>query len=202
MNGALDSARALALKQRGHLFVRGVPRRLPPRLALTGEADALPAEWGSLNRRLYHMFHGTVLPTILRNFDRLAMAHGIEVRMPFMDYRLVGFTMALPDESKVANGYTKMVARRAMANAMPESIRMNARKIGFNSPMPAWLNGPLAPWVEALTSERVPAFEELCDVAEFNERVLSLTRRRAWDWVSSGRIWPYLHMKWTLAKQL
>src|SRR5579862_120696 len=94
MNGALDSARALALKQRGHLFLRGVQRRLPPRLALTGEADALPAEWGSLNRRLYHMFHGTVLPTILRNFDRLAMAHGIEVRMPFMDYRLVGFTMA------------------------------------------------------------------------------------------------------------
>ena len=70
-----------------------------------------------MNRRLYRMFHGTVLPTILRNFDRLSMAHGIEVRMPFMDWRLVTYTMALPDASKSSNGYTKMVARQAMARS-------------------------------------------------------------------------------------
>ena len=67
-----------------------------------------------MNRRLYRMFHGTVLPTILRNFDRLSMAHGVEVRMPFMDWRLVTYTMALPETSKSSDGYTKMVARQAM----------------------------------------------------------------------------------------
>ena len=42
----------------------------------------------------------TVLPTILRNFDRVSMAHGIEVRMPFMDWRLVTYTMALPEDEQ------------------------------------------------------------------------------------------------------
>ncbi|MDU0814777.1 asparagine synthase-related protein, partial [Bacillus siamensis] len=80
--------------------------------------------------------HSTTLPTILRNFDRLSMAHGIEVRMPFMDWRLVTYTMALPETSKSADGMTKVVARQAMANLMPESIRTARRKVGFNSPMP------------------------------------------------------------------
>jgi asparagine synthase (glutamine-hydrolysing) len=147
------------------------------------------------------MFHADVLPTILRNFDRLSMAHGVEVRMPFMDPRLVTYTLALPDASKAGDGYTKLVARRAMAGAMPESIRMNARKVGFNSPMPQWLNGPLAGWVQGLLEERVPAFDELIDTGSLKTAVTALAVRRGWDWVSAGRIWPYLHLKWLLARQ-
>jgi asparagine synthase (glutamine-hydrolysing) len=199
---AVDLARAAALMQRGHYFLRGGIARLPPLLAVVGAHDPLPSQWGALNRRLYQMFHGSVLPTILRNFDRLSMAHGIEVRMPFMDYRLVTYTMSLPDESKLAGGYTKMVARRAMLGAMPESIRMNARKVGFNSPMPDWLNGPLAGWVNALLRQPVPAFDELFDGQKLNECVSSLVQRRAWDWTSAGRVWPYLQLKWMLAKRL
>jgi asparagine synthase (glutamine-hydrolysing) len=167
---------------------------------VVGDGDALPGNWGGLNRRLYRMFHGTVLPTILRNFDRLSMAHGVEVRMPFMDWRLVAYAMALPDASKSADGYSKMVARRAMAGHMPESIRMGSRKVGFNSPMPEWLNGPLAAWVEALSNQSVPAFSELVDAADMQRTVQALSRRRAWDWESVGRIWPYLHLKWVLAR--
>jgi asparagine synthase (glutamine-hydrolysing) len=201
MSRAIDLARAALLVQRGQFFVRGGLARLPPPLPVVGSRDPLPREWGALNRRLYQMFHCNVLPTILRNFDRLSMAHGIEVRMPFMDYRLVTYTMSLPDESKVGEGRTKMVARRAMAGAMPEAIRMNARKVGFNSPMPNWLNGPLAGWVEALLGERVPAFDELFDVARLRATAASLARRKAWDWVSASRIWPYVHLKWLLARQ-
>ena len=57
-----------------------------------------------------------------------------------MDWRLVTYTMALPESSKSSDGYTKAVARRAMANLMPESIRTARRKVGFNSPMPEWLS--------------------------------------------------------------
>ena len=46
---------------------------------------------------------------------------------------------------------------------MPESIRMGRRKVGFNSPMPEWLNGPLASWTSALLDRNVPAFSELVD---------------------------------------
>ncbi|MET4119737.1 asparagine synthase (glutamine-hydrolyzing) [Bradyrhizobium sp. JR1.5] len=196
----VDLARALTVRARGHYFLRGGLLNVPDELPLVAEGDELPREWGALNRRLYRMFHSTVLPTILRNYDRLSMAHGIEVRMPFMDWRLVTYTMALPESSKLSDGHTKAVARRAMANLMPESIRTERRKVGFNSPMPEWLNGPLAGWITALLESKVPAFAELVDEASLSATVGRLTAAKAWDWEAAGRIWPYLNMKWTLAR--
>ncbi len=199
---SVDLLRALMVKRQGHYFLRGGLRDIPAQFPLVGDDDALPPDWGPLNRRLYRMFHGTVLPTILRNFDRISMAHGIEVRMPFLDWRLVTYTMALPEASKSHDGYTKMVARRAMADRMPESIRMGRRKVGFNSPMPEWLNGPLSGWTGALLDQNVPAFAELVDEKRLSERVNRLTASKAWDWESVGRIWPYLNMKWTMARSI
>jgi asparagine synthase (glutamine-hydrolysing) len=196
----VDLLRALAIKRRGHYFLRGGLRDIPAPFSLTGDDDKLPRDWGSLNRRLYRMFHGTVLPTILRNFDRLSMAHGIEVRMPFMDWRLVTYTMALPDESKSSGEYTKLIARRAMKNRMPESIRMERRKVGFNSPMPEWLNGPMSDWLDSLLDRNVPAFTELVDEKGLRNAVNRLTASKTWSWDSAARIWPYLNMKWMLAR--
>jgi asparagine synthase (glutamine-hydrolysing) len=196
----VDVLRALALRRQGMYFLRGGLLDIPAQLPLTAEDDALPREWGGLNRRLYRMFHSTVLPTILRNFDRLSMAHGVEVRMPFMDWRLVTYTMALPESSKSSDGYTKAVARRAMANLMPEAIRTARRKVGFNSPMPEWLNGPLAGWTADLLDRKVPAFTELVDEAALRKVVSHLTASKSWDWETVGRIWPYLNMKWMLAR--
>lgn len=120
--------------------------------------------------------------------------------MPFMDWRLVVYAMALPDASKSTDGYSKMVARRSMAGRMPESIRLGRRKVGFNSPMPEWLSGPLAAWVEALLRKPVSIFSELVDEARLQRAVHELAQNRRWDWESVGRLWPYLHLKWLLAK--
>jgi asparagine synthase (glutamine-hydrolysing) len=196
----VDVLRAMMIRRQGQYFLRGGLFEMPAQLSLVGDGDALPDDWGSLNRRLYRMFHATVLPTILRNFDRISMAHGIEVRMPFMDWRLVTYTMALPEASKSSNGYTKWVARKAMADLMPESIRMGRRKVGFNSPMPEWLNGPLADWTAALLKQKVAAFSELVDEARLSNAVDRLTVAKSWDWESVGRIWPYLNMKWMMAR--
>jgi asparagine synthase (glutamine-hydrolysing) len=196
----VDLLRAFMLQRRGYYFLRGGLRDIPAQFSLVGDDDPLPRDWGALNRRLYRMFHGTVLPTILRNFDRISMAHGIEVRMPFMDWRLVTYTMALPAASKSSDGYTKVIARRAMANQMPESIRMGRRKVGFNSPMPEWLNGPLSNWTADLLQQKVPAFAELVDEAGLRRTVDHLTISKTWDWESVGRIWPYLNMKWMMAR--
>jgi len=193
---AVDMARALKIRQQGNYFLRG---GTPEPLDLVGENDVLPREWGGLNRRLYRMVHSTVLPTILRNFDRVSMAHGIEVRMPFMDWRLVTYAMALPEASKLADGQTKMIARHAMAGRMPESIRIGRRKIGFNSPMPEWLNGPLSGWIDTLLAKNVPTFAELVDEARLRRKIAQLTAVKTWDWEVSARIWPYLNMKWAMA---
>ncbi|PAY04499.1 asparagine synthase (glutamine-hydrolyzing) [Bradyrhizobium sp. UFLA03-84] len=196
----IDFLRAQMIRRQGRYFLRGGLTAIPAALPLVAENDELPDNWGALNRRLYRMFHSTTLPTILRNFDRLSMAHGIEVRMPFMDWRLVTYTMALPETSKSADGMTKVIARQAMADLMPESIRTARRKVGFNSPMPEWLNGPLAGWTAELLDKKVPAFAEFVDEAPLRKAVGHLTATQRWDWESVGRIWPYLNMKWLLAR--
>ncbi len=196
----VDILRAIMIRQQGYYFLRGGLRDIPRQLDLVGDDDPLPDDWSALNRRLYRMFHGTVLPTILRNFDRLSMAHGVEVRMPFMDWRLVTYTMALPDVSKSSDGYSKMVARQAMNGRMPESIRMARRKVGFNSPMPEWLNGQLAGWTHELLGRNVPAFSELVDEGRLRRMIERLNASRSWDWDSVSRVWPYINMKWAMAR--
>ena len=120
--------------------------------------------------------------------------------MPFMDWRLVAFTMALPDSSKWSNGYTKLIARQAMNGKMPESIRMGRRKVGFNSPMPEWLNGPLSGWTASLLEKKVPAFSELVDETRLHRVVQRLNSSKTWNWESVARIWPYLNLKWAMAR--
>lgn len=195
---AVDSARATWLSANGFNYLRGHRLLAPLGPRLPSDSDDLPSEWGAMNRRLYRMFHATVLPTILRNFDRLSMAHGIEVRMPFMDWRLVTYVMSLPDSAKSTNGYSKWVARAAMKGQMPESIRMGKRKVGFNSPMPSWLNGPLQPWVHGVLEKKNDAFNEIVDLDALKTRVHSLGKLHQWDWNSTGRLWPYIHLKWLM----
>jgi asparagine synthase (glutamine-hydrolysing) len=144
------------------------------------------------------MVHATVLPTILRNFDRLSMAHGVEVRMPFMDWRLVTYAIALPDAAKSDDLQSKVIARAAMAGAMPEHIRTNTHKIGFNSPMPGWMNGPLIPWINEVLNKESPQYSEIVDLVALKTRVNKLSATKTWDWESVGRLWPYIHLKWYL----
>ena len=201
MQYGIDCAKLATLSARGLNFLRDHTLLAPRAPDLPSDRDKLPAHWGPLNRRLYRMFHGTVLPTILRNFDRLSMAHGVEVRMPFMDWRLVTYVMSLPDDAKSEDGRTKAVARNAMAGHMPESIRMARRKVGFNSPMPEWLNGALGAWGASVLSRPEPQFDALVDRKALLQRVLALNAARGWDWERCGRLWPYLHLKWYLESQ-
>ena len=71
------------------------------------------------------------------------MSSGVEVRMPFMDHRLVTYTFSLPWTSKVGGTYTKRIMRDALKGILPESIRTRRDKIGWNAPLHEWLQGPL-----------------------------------------------------------
>jgi asparagine synthase (glutamine-hydrolysing) len=92
----------------------------------------------TLFRRLYRDFHFTELPMNLRDFDRLSMAHGVEVRSPFMDWRLVTFTFSLPSSSKLGDGFTKRILRDALKGILPEAIRVRTRKLGFPNMAESW----------------------------------------------------------------
>jgi asparagine synthase (glutamine-hydrolysing) len=95
-------------------------------------------ERDALFQSLYMDFHFTQLPMNLRDFDRLSMAHGVEVRSPFMDWRLVTFTFSLPSESKIGHGFTKRILRDALKGILPEPIRQRKRKLGFPNMAESW----------------------------------------------------------------
>jgi asparagine synthetase B (glutamine-hydrolysing) len=92
----------------------------------------------ALFKSLYIDFHFVQLPSVLRNFDRLSMAHGVEVRSPFLDWRLVSFAFSLPSTDKIGGGFTKRILRDAMKGILPESIRTRTQKLGFTSLPDAW----------------------------------------------------------------
>ena len=81
----------------------------------------------------------TSLPMLLHWEDRDSMAHSIEARVPFLDYRLVEFTLGLPEEQKLEGGITKRVLRDAMRGVLPEEVRTRTDKIGFATAEEQWL---------------------------------------------------------------
>ncbi len=92
-----------------------------------------------LFKDLYDDFHYFLLPINLRDYDRLSMAHGVEVRSPFLDWRVVCYTFSLPSVCKIGGGVTKRVLRDAMRGILPESIRSRTIKIGFANPGGDWI---------------------------------------------------------------
>ncbi|GAB1448375.1 asparagine synthase (glutamine-hydrolyzing) [Bacteroidota bacterium] len=91
---------------------------------------------GLSSRQLFH----TTLPKYLRWEDRNSMAHGVEARVPFLDHRLVEFTLGLPLEylSQAGKG-PKPLLSDSMTSLLPEAIRNRKDKKGFITPEEAWL---------------------------------------------------------------
>ena len=136
--------RSLPKRVRGVAALRSVEELLPhydgPYRLYYDAADPRVTGMSPLQAMLFTWFHGSFLPTLLCSFDRASISHGIEVRMPFMDWRLVSYSFALPETSKIGGGYTKRVLRLAMRDILPEAIRLRTKKIGFV----LWSLGPAA----------------------------------------------------------
>lgn len=97
------------------------------------------------------------LPMLLHYEDRDAMAHGVEARLPFLDHRLVEFCLGLPEEFKLADGWTKRVLREGMRGRLPETVRTRRDKLGFATAEEVWLRGPLRPAFTRLVDDAVDA---------------------------------------------
>lgn len=92
--------------------------------------------WGdtgiSLSGRQMEDIQQWSLPTLLRYEDRNSMGYGVESRLPFMDYRLLELALALPTRLKISNGYGKWALRKVTAGVVPDAIRLNRKKRGFD----------------------------------------------------------------------
>ena len=88
----------------------------------------------ALNAFLFKSHTGGLV-NLLHYGDAVSMAHSLESRLPFMDYRLVEFVFTLPSEYKVQNGVGKYIHREAMKGIVPDFILSNPIKFGFDSPL-------------------------------------------------------------------
>jgi len=78
----------------------------------------------------------------LRKADRLSMWHSLEVRVPFLDHKLVEFVATIPSHLKLKGWEKKHILIQCLKGILPDSI-LNRRKQGFSIPLRAWLQGPL-----------------------------------------------------------
>jgi len=145
------------------------------------------------DRMVAEMFHLGTLPTILRNFDRAAMQAGVEIRMPFMDYRLVDYVFSLPVKSKLGHGFTKRILRDAMYGIMPEVIRTRTSKIGLNAPLADWFNNELS----ELVLDTVGSSKFINSPFWNGYRIKALAeenyRNKGWTWSNSFEVWQALN---------
>lgn len=170
----------------------GVAQFLRPEALALARIPEPPYVWpgdGHLGAALYREFHQTMLPTILRNFDRMSMAHGVEVRMPFMDWRLATYVFSLPPESKIGRGYTKLVLREAMAGLLPEAVRTRRDKIGFAPPMVQWFQGELKRWLLDFLDNANHSQHPLLFGRAFQEAVNASNL----TWNQLIAFWPLIH---------
>jgi len=126
--------------------------------ALRGGDDSLPvrtvhskcdAVTSSLRRQ-----HERGLQNLLLYGDAISMAHGLESRLPFMDYRLVEFCFALPGRFKLHNGLGKAILRNTSRGVVPDYILDDPRKLGFVSPVAEWLREDPGPVMDVFSSQR------------------------------------------------
>jgi len=92
-----------------------------------------------VNAMGYAQMTRTNLPMLLHWEDRNSMAHSIEARVPFLDYRLVEFLTGLPSDYKIHDATTKRVLRDGMRGILPHKIRERQDKLGFVTPEEEWV---------------------------------------------------------------
>jgi len=99
---------------------------------------------------------------ILTKVDRASMAHALEVRVPFLDHKLVEWVSGLPSSLKIQGAEGKYMLKKALEPYLPHDI-MYRKKMGFSIPLAEWFRGALKNKLyTALSSQR------MADIGIFN----------------------------------
>jgi asparagine synthase (glutamine-hydrolysing) len=95
---------------------------------------------------------GYMANTLLRDTDCMSMAHGLEVRVPFVDPVVVKYVLGLPGKWKVRRGRPKALLLEALGELLPVEV-WRRRKRGFTLPLERWLRSALKPRVDEVLAD-------------------------------------------------
>ena len=155
----------------------------------------VPGEKFCRNRNLDYVSSMQVMDTmmymvddVLTKVDRASMANSLEVRVPFIDHRVIEFGWRLPAHLKLNGSVGKYAVRQILYKYVPREL-IDRPKTGFGVPLAQWLRGPLREWMG----------DHLANDALYND--LGLDRRYIdrlhQEHMSGRRNWG--HQLWTIA---
>ncbi|MDA0973038.1 MAG: asparagine synthase (glutamine-hydrolyzing), partial [Bacteroidetes bacterium] len=171
---------------------RGMERFSMPRQMRNWQGDW--KSWPRMSQISWAEMNTYMRDVLLRDTDQMSMAHGLEVRVPFLDHRLVEFVLALPDEYKQGTS-TKALLVDAMGKDLPREI-VYRPKMGFTLPWEYWMKGPL----KAFCEQHITALGQR---GILNERVL----QDIWKGFIKGdkrytysRLWHFVVLEYWMTK--
>lgn len=138
------------------------------------ETPILSAE-NQVERRMRQMSYLNLtrfVQTLLDRKDRMSMAVGLEVRVPFCDHRLVEYAFNIPWEMKAFDGREKSVLRAATRDVLPESISDRIKSPYPSTQDPAYEQGLRTSLAEIMASADAPA-RQLLDIARVKQTLNS-----------------------------
>jgi asparagine synthase (glutamine-hydrolysing) len=153
-----DSMTTLPAAERSRLYVRDVAARIDPAstaATLTATFDGFQ-HGTSVDRALKTDLRWYLPDDILTLTDRLGMWHSLELRVPFLDHRLVEEAMTIPSNLKIRGLDQKHLLKEVAFRWLPDPV-IRHRKQGFEAPMGRWLRGPLSALVQDTLTETAVA---------------------------------------------
>jgi asparagine synthase (glutamine-hydrolysing) len=115
--------------------------------SFTGPFDMGHPGSDALTRMIYNEFKLRLPELLLMRVDKITMSESLESRVPFLDHKLIEFTMDIPEKWKTKNGVAKYLLKKAVEGIIPDNI-IYRKKMGFGAPMGDWLRGEFGQEVE------------------------------------------------------
>ncbi len=146
-----------------------------PKWLLHQNVDEFAWEAESLQQNLINQVQLSPLPALLRYEDRNSMAFSVESRTPFMDYRLMEFTLGLPEEYIYKQGERKYILKNSMKGIVPQEVLNRKDKMGFLSGEEKWLKEEGKEWFYNTILAPLPEpYHDIFDSIELEKMVRSM----------------------------
>jgi asparagine synthase (glutamine-hydrolysing) len=130
--------------------------------------------------------------TLLRDTDMMSMAHGLEIRVPLLDHKLVELMFSIPSNLKIKQGVPKPLLVNSLNRKLPDFI-VRRKKMGFTLPFEVWMRGEMRTEIESVLLSRSEKLSDFICQAGVN-KIWSdfLNKRCSWS-----RPWSlYVLKKW------
>jgi asparagine synthase (glutamine-hydrolysing) len=148
----------------------------------------------NLNRHLLTDLHMVLPDDMLTKVDRMSMAHGLEVRVPFLDKRVAEFAFSLPGHFKNDGKQSKIILKEAFKSQLPPGIIHRSKK-GFEVPVLKWLRKDLKKIIsDDLLSESLLNQQGIFNSGEVKKLLRKLHSMNPGD--SHARVWALVCFQW------